>query len=162
MSQVFTDDVTLIELIESKPCLWDKTRGYVFKERVKASFRISYSQHWMYPVFSFAFFFFFLFFFIFFFLFSAKIKFHKQVALPISMHKHLSCAALSDWSHIYHRLKLKYILSVLATGSGNAGTYEKLHDQSRIRFRQKAGVCASGLTVTANYETPAAVTLAAS
>jgi hypothetical protein len=40
MSQVFTYDVaTLIELIESKPCLRDKTRGYVFKERVKASFQ---------------------------------------------------------------------------------------------------------------------------
>jgi hypothetical protein len=57
MSQVFTYDVTLIELIESKPCLWDKTRGYVFKERVKASFQISYSQHRMYPVLSFEFFF---------------------------------------------------------------------------------------------------------
>jgi hypothetical protein len=30
MSQVFTYDIaTLIELIESKPCLRDKTRGYV-------------------------------------------------------------------------------------------------------------------------------------
>jgi hypothetical protein len=34
---------------------------------------------------------------------------------------------------------------VLATGSGNAGTCEKFHDRSRIQFRQKAGVCASGL-----------------
>ena len=33
------------------------------------------------------------------------------------------------------------------TGSGNAGTCEKLHDRSRIRLRQKAGVCASALTV---------------
>jgi hypothetical protein len=32
MSQVFTYDViTLIELIECKPYVWDKTRGYVFK-----------------------------------------------------------------------------------------------------------------------------------
>jgi hypothetical protein len=57
MSQVFTYDVvTLIELIESKSSLWDKTRGYVFKERVKASFQISYSQHLMYPALSFAYF----------------------------------------------------------------------------------------------------------
>jgi hypothetical protein len=40
-----------------------------------------------------------------------------------------------------------YTWSVLATGSGNAGTCEKLHDRSRIRFRQKAGVCANGLTL---------------
>ena len=32
-------------------------------------------------------------------------------------------------------------------GSGNAGTCEKLHDRSRIRLRQKAGVCASALTL---------------
>jgi hypothetical protein len=38
-----------------------------------------------------------------------------------------------------------YTWSVVATGSGNAGTCEKLHDRSRIRFRQKAGVCASSL-----------------
>jgi hypothetical protein len=120
MSQVFTYDVaTLIELIKSKPCLWDKTKGYVFKERVKASFQISYSQHWMYPVLSFTFF-----------VFSPKIQEHKKVALPISMHKHRSCASFN--------IKL-------VTGSGNAGTCEKLHDRSRIRFRQKAGVCASGL-----------------
>jgi hypothetical protein len=49
------------------------------------------------------------------------------------MHKHLSCAAFNIR---------------LATGSGNAGTCEKLHDRSRIRFRQKADVCASGLTVS--------------
>jgi hypothetical protein len=30
-------------------------------------------------------------------------------------------------------------------GSGNAGTCEKLHYRSRIQFRQKARVCASGL-----------------
>jgi hypothetical protein len=71
MSQVFTYDVaTLIELIESKPCLWDKTS---------------------------------------------------------------SCAAF----------KIK-----LTTGSGTAGTCEKLHDRSRIRLRQKAGVCASALRKT--------------
>jgi hypothetical protein len=111
---VFTYDVgTLIELIESKPCLWDKTRGYVFKERVKASFKfltanIGCIQHCLSP----------------------KIQEHKQVALPISMHKHLSCAAFNIR---------------LATGRGNAGTCEKLHDRSRIRFRQKAGLCANGL-----------------
>jgi hypothetical protein len=124
MSQVFTYDVvTLIELIESKPYVWDKTRGYVFKERVKASFQISYSQHWMYPVLSFA---------SFFFCISPTIQEHKQVALPVSMHNHLSCAAFNIR---------------LATGSGNAGTCEKLRDRKRIRFRQKAGVCASGLTL---------------
>jgi hypothetical protein len=124
MSQGFTYDVaTLIELIESKPCLWDKTRGYVFKERVKASFQISYSQQWMYPVLSFTFS-----------VFPPKIQEHKQVALPISMHKHLSCAAFN--------IKL-------ATGSSNASTCEKLQDQSRIRFRQKAGVYASSLSVLA-------------
>jgi hypothetical protein len=42
MSQVFIYDVvTLIELIKSKPCLWDKTKGYGFKECVKASFQTS-------------------------------------------------------------------------------------------------------------------------
>jgi hypothetical protein len=46
------------------------------------------------------------------------------------MYKHLSCAAF----------KIK-----LTTGSGNAGTCEKLHDRRRIRLRQKAGVCASAL-----------------
>ena len=46
------------------------------------------------------------------------------------MYKHLSCAVF----------KIK-----LTTGSGNAGTCEKLHDRSRIRLRQKAGVCASAL-----------------
>jgi len=46
------------------------------------------------------------------------------------MYKHLSCAAF----------KIK-----LTTGSGNAGTCEKLHDRSRIRLRQKAGMCASAL-----------------
>jgi hypothetical protein len=77
----------------------------------------------------------------FFFVFSLKIQEHKQVALPISMHKRLFCASLSDWSHIYHRLILKYIISVLTTGSGNAGTCEKLHDRSWIRFRKKKPVC---------------------
>jgi hypothetical protein len=49
------------------------------------------------------------------------------------MYKHLSCAAV----------EIK-----LATGSGNAGTFEKLHDRRRIRIRQKADVCASALMVT--------------
>jgi hypothetical protein len=112
MSQVFTYNVaTLILLIESKPCLWDKIRDYVFKERVKAPFQISYSQHWMYTVLSFAFF-----------VFSPKIQEYNQVALPVSMHKLLSCAAFS---------------TKLATGSGNAGTCEKLHDRSRNRIRHK-------------------------
>ena len=35
-------------------------------------------------------------------------------------------------------------------GSGNAGTCEKLHDRSRIRLRQKAGVCASALRLNTN------------
>jgi hypothetical protein len=52
--------------------------------------------------------------------------------LPISMYKHLSCAAF----------KIK-----LTTGSGNAGMCEKLHDRSRNRLRPKAGVCASTLPV---------------
>jgi hypothetical protein len=56
---------------------------------------------------------------------------HKQVALPISMHKYLSCAAFN---------------TKLATDSGNASTCLKLHNQSQIRFWQKAGVCASRLT----------------
>jgi hypothetical protein len=47
----------------------------------------------------------------------------KQVALPMSMYKHLSCA----------QFKIK-----LTTGSGNAGTCEKLNDRSRIRLRQKS------------------------
>jgi hypothetical protein len=50
---------------------------------------------------------------------------------PVSMYKHLSRATF----------KMK-----LTTGSGNAGTCEKHHDRSRIRLRQKAGVCASALT----------------
>jgi len=48
------------------------------------------------------------------------------------MYKHLSCAAF----------KIK-----LTTGSSNAGTCEKLHDQSWIQLWQKAGVCASPLSV---------------
>jgi len=76
----------------------------------------------MYPVLSFAFFF----------VFSPKILEHKQVALPISMYKHLSCAA--------YKIKL-------ASGSGNAGRCEKFRDRSRIRLRPKAGVYASGLGV---------------
>jgi hypothetical protein len=107
MSQVFTYDViTLIELTENKPCLRNKTRGYVFKEHVKASFQISYSQRWIYPVLPFGFF-----------VFLPKIQKHKQVALPISMHKHLSCAAFN---------------TTMANGSGTAGTREKLSDKSRI------------------------------
>jgi hypothetical protein len=51
---------------------------------------------------------------------------------PISMYKHLSCTAF----------KMK-----LTTGSGSAGTFEKPHDRSRIRLRQKSGVCASALTL---------------
>jgi hypothetical protein len=54
------------------------------------------------------------------------------VALPVSIYKHLSCAAF----------KIK-----LTSGSGNAGTCEKLHDRGRIRLRQKAGVFASALIV---------------
>jgi len=42
------------------------------------------------------------------------------------MYKHLSCAAFK---------------TKLTTGSGNAGTCEKLRDRSRIRLRQKSGVC---------------------
>jgi hypothetical protein len=127
--QLFTYDVaTLIEPIESKPSLWDKTRGYVLKERVTASFQISYSQHWMYPVLSFAFF-----------VFSPKIQEHKQVALPISMHKHFSCAAFNTRQ---------------ATGSGTAGTCAKLHTGAGsgsgkkpvcVCVRACVCVCASGL-----------------
>jgi hypothetical protein len=73
----------------------------------------------MYPVLSFTFF-----------VFSPKIQEHKQVVLPISMHKHLSCAAFN--------IKL-------ATGSGNACTCEKLHDRSQIRFQQKAGCMQAAL-----------------
>jgi len=65
------------------------------------------------------------FFFFFFFVFLPKILEHKQIALPISMYKHLSCAAF----------KIK-----LTTGSGDAGACEELHDRSRIRLRHKAGV----------------------
>ena len=37
MSQVFTYDVaTLIALIESKPCLWDKTND-IFKDKIENS-----------------------------------------------------------------------------------------------------------------------------
>jgi hypothetical protein len=77
-----------------------------FKEHVKASFKTSYSLHLMYPVLSFTFF-----------AFSPKIQEHKQVALPISMHKQLSGAEFN---------------TKLTTGTGNAGTCEKLHDRSRI------------------------------
>ena len=49
------------------------------------------------------------------------------------MYKQLSCAAF----------KIK-----LTTGSGNVDRCEKLHDRSRIRFRQEAGACASALTLT--------------
>jgi hypothetical protein len=73
----------------------------------------------MYPVLSFTFF-----------VFSPKIQEYKQVALPISMYKQLSCAAV----------KIK-----LTTGSGNAGTCEKLNDQSQIW--QKGGVCTSALSM---------------
>ena len=52
------------------------------------------------------------------------------------MYKHLSCAGF----------KIK-----LTSGSGNAGTCEKLHDRSRIRLRQKAGVCASAQSVIIAY-----------
>ena len=52
------------------------------------------------------------------------------------MYKHLSCAAF----------KIK-----LTTGNGNAGTCGKLHDRSRIRLLQKAGVCASALTVGGSW-----------
>jgi preprotein translocase subunit YajC len=63
--------------------------------------------------------------FIAFFIFSYKIKEHKQFGIPISMYKHLSCAAV----------KIK-----LTTGSGIAGTCGKLDESSRIRIRQKVGV----------------------
>jgi hypothetical protein len=52
------------------------------------------------------------------------------------LYKHLSCAAF----------KIK-----LTSGSGNAITCEKLHDQDQIRLRQKASVCASTLTVLSTY-----------
>jgi hypothetical protein len=85
MSQVFTYDVvTLIELIESKPYVWDKTRGYVFKEHVKASFQISCSQHWMYPVLSFAYF-----------VFLPKIQEHKQEKKTRRLHHQLQEIVLS-------------------------------------------------------------------
>jgi hypothetical protein len=51
----------------------------------------------------------------------------------------LTCAAFN--------IRLTYTWSVLATGSGNAGTCEKHHDRSWIRFRKKAGVCANALRV---------------
>ena len=57
------------------------------------------------------------------------------------MYKHLSCAPFK---------------TKLTTGSGNAGTCEKLHDRSRIRLRQKAGVCvcASGLRFNVAIQWP--------
>jgi hypothetical protein len=73
------------------------------------------------------------------------------------MHKHLLCAAylnLSVPGDSFKYLCMKptrcYLQSAafdikLTTGSGNAGTCENLHDGSRIRLRQKAGVCASAL-----------------
>ena len=60
------------------------------------------------------------------------------VALAISMYKHLSCAAF----------KIK-----LTTGSGNVGKCENLQDRSRIWLRQKAGVCASTLTLLGAHAT---------
>jgi len=117
---VFTYDVaTLIELIESKPCLWDKTSDSYNDKIEKSKAWREICSNRMYPVLSFAFF-----------VFSPKIQEHKQVALPISVYKHLSCAAF--------QIKL-------TSGSGNAGTCEKLHDRSRIRLRQKSGVCSSAL-----------------
>jgi hypothetical protein len=94
MSQVFTyDAVTLTELIESKPCLWDKTRGCfqrgcksflpnILQPQIIYRANIGYIQYCLSR----------------FFVFLPTIQEHKQVALPISMHKHVSCAALSDWS----------------------------------------------------------------
>jgi hypothetical protein len=79
----------------------------------------------MYPVLSFAFF-----------VFSPKIQEHKQVALPISMHKNIYCAVFNIKP---------------ATGSGIAGMCEKLHDRSQIQFQQTAGVCANGLTLFSFY-----------
>jgi len=57
MSLVFTYDVAaLIELIESKPCLWDKTSDS-YKDKIEKSkpWR-EICENWMYPVLSFAFF----------------------------------------------------------------------------------------------------------
>ena len=77
------------------------------------------------------------------------------------MHKHLLCAAylnLSVPGDCFKYLCMKptrcYLQSAafdikLTTGSGNAGTCENLHDRSRIRLRQKAGVCAGGVPSTA-------------
>ena len=74
------------------------------------------------------------------------------------MHKHLLCAAylnLSVPGDCFKYLCMKptrcYLQSAafdikLTTGTGNAGTCENLHDRSRIRLQQKAGVCASALT----------------
>jgi len=46
---------------------------------------------------------------------------------------------------MYKRLSCAAFKTKLTSGSGNTGTCEKLHDRSRIRLLQKAGVCASGL-----------------
>ena len=82
-----------------------------------------------------------------------------QLALPISMHEHLLCAAYLNLSvpgdcfkYLCMKPTLCYLQSAafdikLTIGSGNAGTCENLHDRSGIRLRQKAGVCASALTV---------------
>ena len=92
-----------------------------------------------------------------------------QLALPISMHKHLLCAAylnLSVPGDCFKCLCMKptrcYLQSAvldikLTTGSGNAGTCENLHDRSRIRLREKAGVCASALTHTRICENGTAI-----
>ena len=76
----------------------------------------------------------------------------SQLALPISMHKNLLCAAYLNLSvpgdsfkYLCRKPTWCYLQSAafdikLTTGSGNAGACEKLHDRSRIRLRQKAGV----------------------
>ena len=62
---------------------------------------------------------------------------------------------------LLHAVCLKVLVFFLNTsvstkptaGSGNAGTCEKLHDRSRIRLLQKAGVCASALILQSALET---------
>jgi hypothetical protein len=101
----------------------------------------------MYPVLSFSFFVF------------SPIQEHKQVLLPISMHKHpsagrrlisfhvtaLESARLARLTCAAFNIRLATHKICAGHGSSNAGTCEKLHNRSRIQIRQKAGVCASGL-----------------
>jgi hypothetical protein len=49
-----------------------------------------------------------------------------------------------NWAHLVYGIKYLSCAAFkikLTTVSGNAGMWEKLHDRSRIRLRQKAGVC---------------------